>query len=71
MKGLHNISLNEKACTARVCEVLLYLLSTLIDLGLLLVGGGKDDKAGVDKVDRVETADILTNHNMCMDIIIR
>lgn len=47
------------------------MLSTLIDLGLLVVTASKEDRAATDKVDRVETADILTNHNMCMDIIIR
>ena len=35
MKGLHNISLQENMCTARVCEVILYILTTLLDLGLL------------------------------------
>ena len=35
MKGLHNLSLQEKMCTARVCEVILYILTTLLDLGLL------------------------------------
>ena len=35
LKGLHNISLQENMCTARVCEVILYILTTLLDLGLL------------------------------------
>ena len=34
-QGLHNIALNELVCSARVSEVLLYLLTTLLDLGLL------------------------------------
>ena len=70
-QGLHNISLNEKACSARVCEVILYLLSTLIDLGLLVVPSIKDDQAPTDKAARIEDPDILSNHNMSMDIVIR
>ena len=35
LQGLHNIALSEVVCSARVCEVLLYLLSTLLDLGTL------------------------------------
>ena len=34
-QGLHHIALSEVVCSARVCEVLLYLLSTLLDLGTL------------------------------------
>ena len=71
IQGLHNISLNEKACTARVCEVILYLLSTLIDLGLLVIPSIKDDQAPTDKAARIEDPDILSNHNMSMDIVIR
>ena len=32
---MHKISLRESVCTVRVCEVLLSLASTLIDLGVL------------------------------------
>ena len=70
-QGLHNIALNEKACTARVCEVILYLLSTLIDLGLLVIPSIKDDQAPTNKAARIEDPDILSNHNMSMDIVIR
>ena len=35
LQGLHNVSLQDSVCTARVCEVLLYILTTLLDLGLL------------------------------------
>merc|ERR1719225_421639 len=35
LKALHKISLRENVCTVRVCEVLLSLASTLIDLGVL------------------------------------
>ena len=34
-QALHKISLRESVCTVRVCEVLLSLASTLIDLGVL------------------------------------
>ena len=34
-QALHKISLRENVCTVRVCEVLLSLASTLIDLGVL------------------------------------
>ena len=34
-QALHRISLRETVCTVRVCEVLLTLTSTLIDLGVL------------------------------------
>lgn len=34
-QALHKISLRENVCTVRVCEVLLSLTSTLIDLGVL------------------------------------
>ena len=54
-----------------MCEVLLYLVSTLVDLGLLVAKTNKEDQAAADKQTRVETADILTNHNMSMDIVIR
>ena len=70
-KGLHNISLNEKACTARVCEVLLYLISTILDLGLLVVISKKEDQAAVEKHAKIEYLDILSNHNMAMDIVVR
>uniref|UniRef100_A0A0K2T575 Uncharacterized protein n=1 Tax=Lepeophtheirus salmonis TaxID=72036 RepID=A0A0K2T575_LEPSM len=35
LKALHKISLREYICTSRVCEALLSLLSSLIDVGLL------------------------------------
>jgi hypothetical protein len=34
-QALHKIAVREQMCTLRVCEVLLQLMSTLIDLGLL------------------------------------
>ena len=34
-QALHKISLRENVCTQRVCELLLNLASTLIDLGVL------------------------------------
>ena len=34
-QALHKISLREQVCTVRVCEVVLSLASTLIDLGVL------------------------------------
>ena len=52
-QGLHNISLQDNVCTARVCEVLLYILTTLLDLGLL-----KSDLANKDKQAKVEYSDI-------------
>ena len=44
-----------------MCEVILYLLSTLIDLGLLVVPSIKDDQAPTDKAARIEDPDILSN----------
>ena len=69
-KGVHNISLNESACTPRVCEVILYLLSTLIDLGLLLTENTKE-KQNLTEKTKIDDPDILSNHNMCMDIVVR
>ena len=54
-----------------MCEVILYLLSTLIDLGLLVIPSIKDDQAPSDKAARIEDPDILSNHSMSMDIVIR
>ena len=34
-QALHKITLRESICTIRVCDVILQLVSTLIDLGLL------------------------------------
>jgi len=34
-QALHKIALRENICTLRVCDVILQLMSTLIDLGLL------------------------------------
>ena len=36
LQALHNVSLNEKCCTPRVCEVILSLLSLLLDHGILI-----------------------------------
>ena len=69
-QGLHNTTLNEKSCSARVCEVFLYLLSTLMDLGLL-VNANKNADQKLSDGTKIEDPDILSDHNMCMDIIIR
>jgi hypothetical protein len=47
------------------------LLSTLIDLGLLVMPSNKEDLASTDKAAKIEDPDILSNHNMSMDIVIR
>ena len=67
------MSLNETACKARVCEVLLYLISTILDLGLLVlvVASKKEDQAALEKHAKIEYLDILSNHNMAMDIVVR
>ena len=52
-QGLHNIALNELVCSARVSEVLLYLLTTLLDLGLLkseLENKNKKKNSNLNKV---------------------
>ena len=45
LQALHKTSLRESACTMRVCDVLLSLVTTLIDLGLLANCKGQKDKS--------------------------
>ena len=59
IQALHKITLRENICTVRVCEVVLSLTSTLIDLGVLanntkallssLVKSGDDNKASASE----------------------
>ena len=63
MQALHRISLRDNVCTTRVCEVLLTLTSTLIDLGVLanstkalLTSLVKDDPTASAVIDKEVTA---------------
>ena len=61
LRGLHNISLSETSCTGRVSEVLLCLLSSLLDLGLLAKKGK----------GQTPPAEVMSEHNMVLDIVVR
>ena len=66
IQALHKITLRENICTVRVCEVVLSLTSTLIDLGVLanntkallssLVKSGDDNKASASETTAAASA---------------
>ena len=66
IQALHKITLRENICTVRVCEVVLSLTSTLIDLGVLanntkallssLVKSGDDNKASASETAAAASA---------------
>jgi hypothetical protein len=71
LKALHNVSLNEGACTERVAEVVLGLLSALLDLGLLARCGPPPLAAHRAPAGLRPEGDALTDHNLVLDIVVR
>ena len=62
-QALHKTSLRESACTMRVCDVLLSLVTTLIDLGLLAnCKGQTDENKGNQQQQGISTPPTSSNN---------
>lgn len=86
-QALHKVSLRDSVCTLRVCDVLLQLLSTLIDIGLLVKkqphafetttsNGNKNAKQplpgkSAEDGEKTTSSKTMTVHNIAMDLVIR